>query len=386
MNIYDKDLSKCIGCNNCANICTKGAIILEENQDGFIYPKIDLNKCTNCGMCIKKCPIDQQNPSFKFTPKIKIIKAKNSETLFAGSSGGFFPTIAQYLLNNGWIVYGAIYDNIQKKVIHVNTENTPLHLICRSKYTQSYLNDSFKQIRSLLKTGKEILFVGTPCQVAALYLYIGERPQNLITLDFICHGVASSGYFTKMIEHWQKEQNKNITNITYREKLLGWRHLVMKATFDDSTYAIKDYSSDYYYAFTHNYSIRKCCFKCNFPRRHQADISMGDAWHKKDKEDTGLSIISINTLKGEKLFASTKNQFNIEDDSIDSWNINDAYHNYNPKKYDIFFKQYKRMNIEDLNKWLNKKQHIEKYIDHTRVLLGKFKQKLIHLISSFLSL
>lgn len=211
MNIYDKDLSKCIGCNNCANICTKGAIILEENQDGFIYPKIDLNKCTNCGMCIKKCPIDQQNPSFKFTPKIKIIKAKNSETLFAGSSGGFFPTIAQYLLNNGWIVYGAIYDNIQKKVIHVNTENTPLHLICRSKYTQSYLNDSFKQIRSLLKTGKEILFVGTPCQVAALYLYIGERPQNLITLDFICHGVASSGYFTKMIEHWQKEQNKNIT-------------------------------------------------------------------------------------------------------------------------------------------------------------------------------
>ena len=260
MNIFDKDLTKCIGCGNCVNICNKDAVILEENEDGFIYPKIDFHKCINCGMCVKKCPIDQQLLSLNYSSKIKIVKAKNLELLFRGSSGGFFPTVAQYLLEREWVIYGAIYDNSIKKVIHSNTEINTIQSICRSKYSQSFLNDIFKQIRLMLKTGRNILFVGTPCQVSALYLFLGTRPRNLITLDFICHGVASSGFFTNTVEYWQGKAKKEIVDVVFREKVLGWRHQVLKLVYNDSTFEIQDYNNPYYYAFTHNYSIRKCCF------------------------------------------------------------------------------------------------------------------------------
>lgn len=378
MNIYDKDLSKCIGCGNCVNICNKNAVILKENKDGFIYPKIDFHKCVNCGMCVKKCPIDLQLLSLNHSPKIKIVKAKNLELLFRGSSGGFFPTVAQYLLEREWVIFGAIYDNNIKKVVHSNTEIKTIQSICRSKYAQSLLNDTFKQIRLMLKTGKNILFIGTPCQVYALYLFLGARPHNLITLDFICHGVASPGFFTNTVEYWQRKAKKEIIDVIFREKVLGWRHQVLKLVYNDSTSEIQDYNSPYYYAFTHNYSIRKCCYKCNFPRKHQSDISMGDAWSKDDVDDTGLSIISINTLNGQNLFESLKNEFYVEDDSIESWNLNDACHNYSLQKYNIFFKRYRTMDIENLNKWIGRRQYVEKYINRTRVILGKLKNSILH--------
>lgn len=60
-----------------------------------------------------------------------------------------------------------------------------------SKYVQSKIGDSFKQVEYFLKQGRMVLFSGVPCQIAALKLYLQKEYDNLLTVDVICHGVPS---------------------------------------------------------------------------------------------------------------------------------------------------------------------------------------------------
>lgn len=373
MNILDKDLTNCIGCGNCENICKHKAITLKEDTEGFLYPILEIDRCINCGLCIKKCPLFSTDLNSHDIKKIKVIKSKNQDDLLEGSSGGFFPTLAKTLLKNNTIIYGAIFDRESKTILHSSTNKYQLKAICKSKYVQSNLNDIFIEIKSELKLGKTILFVGTPCQIKALKVFLGREYEQLITIDFICHGIPGQGNFKKYIELWEQNSRKKIIDLTFREKVLGWNKIVLKATFDDLSYEIKDSNNNLYYAFSHNYNLRKCCYKCKFAKNHNSDISMADAWHKKDPQNTGLSMISLNTIKGETIFNSVSNLFYIEEESTFIWNKYDVVHNYPIAKRNKFFKKYLALEYKDFDLWFDKIKKREKIKNKIKVMLGKIK-------------
>lgn len=377
MNILNIDLSQCIGCNNCVNACNHNAIHLYEDHEGFMYPNVDIEKCIDCSLCTKKCPLFVRKNRIDCNKKILIAKSINKDNRFNGSSGGFFPTLSNYYFKKGTIIYGAIYDSNSKKIIHTSTNDYPLTLIYKSKYAQSDINNVFKKIKQDLKNDLSIIFVGTPCQVSALYLFLGNKPKNLITIDFICHGVASPGFFRNFLQKKELKTGKKISNITFRDKNNGWRKASTKITYNDGTYEMLSNTFNYYYAFTHNYSLRKCCFKCSYAKNHESDITMADAWHKVDKDDTGLSMISINSELGEHVFEPIKNDFLIQNEKLTIWEKYDYAHNYNQDKRTRFFYYYTKLNYNDFELWFEKQKKREAIIDKIKVRLGKIKRILL---------
>ena len=190
--------NKCTGCTACMNVCPKNAISMVTDKCGFKYPIIDEKKCIDCGLCKKTCPILNKKNNLSIN-KCYAAYSKNDEYSIHSSSGGIFPIIANYILDNNGIVIGAAFDK-KMNLNHVAiTKKKEIDKLRGSKYLQSDLGDIFKYVKENLKT-KKILFVGTPCQIAGLKAYIKNDYDNLICIDLICHGVPSPKLFQKYIK------------------------------------------------------------------------------------------------------------------------------------------------------------------------------------------
>jgi len=201
-----KDKKDCTGCYSCSNICPHNYITMEIDTEGFWYPRVDNTKCTKCGLCLKVCPI-KNKITIRNIPIAYACINKNEAVRLESSSGGIFTLIAEQVIDNGGIVFGAGF-NIDNGVEHNYVETKgELYRFRGSKYVQSKTGDTYKQIKDHIKQGKEVLFSGTPCQVAGLKLYIGQPYSKLFCIDIVCHGVPSP----KVWEHY----------ISYREKCAG---------------------------------------------------------------------------------------------------------------------------------------------------------------------
>ena len=294
---------KCCGCFSCSNICPTNAITMKLDHEGFYYPYVDKNTCINCGKCTKVCNINSE----------KAIVYKNNNDFFyvqahdkvrnMTSSGGVFYLFAKNVIEQGGIVFGASFDKKKKCVIHSDTDHINLSEILRSKYVQSYLGVTYTTVRYWLDKGRVVLFCGTPCQIYGLIMYLGKHYDNLITVDFVCHGVPSTGFFYDMIKEQEEIHNSEIHNVTFREKDKGWRKQVIKFYFDNGDIEVNN--SDYYYyyyCFLQNISLRKSCFTCTCPESHIADITIWDAWNIHKDDNLGTSAVMINTIVGTRLF------------------------------------------------------------------------------------
>ena len=193
---------KCTGCHACYSVCPRNAITMEMDEEGFLYPRIDQNKCINCSLCRGACPVlsidtvEMENP----IKTCYAACAKNRDERRTSSSGGVFSAIARQVINEGGFVCGALFDEqltLQHKVIQTESG---LMRIKGSKYIQSKIGDSFITIKELLSSGRKVLFCGTPCQVAGLKSFLKSDPDNLLTIDLICHGVPSPGLFNKYLQ------------------------------------------------------------------------------------------------------------------------------------------------------------------------------------------
>ena len=176
------DKSKCCGCTACSNICPKSAIYMVEDSEGFLYPKVDKEKCINCGLCNKVCPIENKNEN-NYNVRAFSVRIKDKQVLKKSTSGGFFTPLSKYVLKRNGFVFGVGYDN-NLKVIHkqINHENRINELI-GSKYVQSYLGNTFEEVKKQLEKGILVLFSGVPCQLEGLKNYLGKEYLNLITLS-----------------------------------------------------------------------------------------------------------------------------------------------------------------------------------------------------------
>lgn len=284
---------------------------MASDDDGFLYPLIDRQKCTNCGKCARSCPIINHFGKSAGDPDVGALafaaKSSDDSVRKVSSSGGLFTEIAESVLSHGGIVFGCKIEEGTLKAIHSFVETIEaLGPLRRSKYVQSDIRDSFRNCRKFLDDAKCVLFVGTPCQIAGLYSYLGNRPDNLITVDLFCHGVPSPSVFEKFKEELEKRANSRLTSIAFRVKVSGEKWPVMEYGFDDSTRNFREnnYATSFYKAFINDLCLRPCCHRCQFNGgRSGADITIADfrglEWERPDLcDETGVSALLVRSEKG----------------------------------------------------------------------------------------
>lgn len=308
-NITKLESVRCTGCGVCQDSCPTGAIGFVVDSEGFRMPAVDDEKCVNCGLCVKKCPVLSLNKSNKIKPDMYAVRAAD-EIRAVSSSGGVFSLLAEYILRQGGSVCGAAFDeNMQLKHVMISSAEE-LPALRGSKYLQSDTTGIYNKVKECLKKNKPVLFVGTPCQVAAINNYIGDD-KNLFTADILCHGVPSQQSFDKYIR--EVAGNKNIKRVDFRNKRHGWNaeHIIVE--FDDGTEYDKSMKegNPYVKAFLSNMMLRKSCEDCqfcDFPRH--GNLSIGDFWgiskfDKTQNDGKGTSIVFVNDNKGEKFFSDS---------------------------------------------------------------------------------
>lgn len=315
VNIENKE--NCTGCFACYNICPKNAITLEEDKEGFKYPKIDQEKCINCGLCEKVCPIIKNETIANRTNKPTVMAAwsKTNFTRTDSTSGGVFSEIANVIFNEGGYVCGAVYDdNFMVKHI-VTNDRDMLPKIRSSKYLQSDMNECFKEIKNILNDNKKVLACGSPCQIAGLYNYLGKDYENLLTCDFICRGMNSPKIFRGYLKTLENKYKSKIKNIKFKNKIHGWHNFSTRIDFENGkTYIGGRYLDSYMVGYLkYNAFIRPSCYECKFkqlPRK--ADITLADFWgiekiNPKLDNNKGTSLILLNTEKGKNIFKNIDN-------------------------------------------------------------------------------
>ena len=316
-------IHNCAGCFSCGDICPKGAISYIKKSDGFLYPKIDKNKCVNCGKCIRICPQLNQKLNNDYKQKGYISYSKDKNNYFNSASGGIFSELATYFLNNNGLVYGVAFDD-NLKVKHTKIERiSELEKIQRSKYVQSNATGIYNDCKKELDNGKMILFSGTPCQISALKNYLNKDYKNLLTCDIVCHGVPSQDMFDKCIELENKKENGKIIKFDFRYKCKkntsprNFRYILEKNGKQKEKIG-NHYEFPFLVGFYKYLILRNSCYSCKYANmKRVGDLTLGDYWEAKDKfgKDKGISMIVVNTQKGQTfLNRINKNLFLKEED------------------------------------------------------------------------
>lgn len=312
--------ANCCGCSACEQVCPKHCISFKIDSEGFAYPAVDMDACINCGLCERVCPV--LNQGAKSTPQKTLAAINNDQTIRRNSSsGGVFTALAEKIICAGGHVYGARF-NKELGVEHSCTNQLErLENFRGSKYLQSTMNDTFKNVRSDLKSGIKVLFSGTPCQVAGLKNFLQKDYENLITVDIICHGVPSPKVWRKYLDTYS---GIDIESASFRDKDAGWHRFGMRlsGTFhNDASYWHRSgiFSDDHYMqVFLSNLSLRPSCYYCpSKGGKSHSDITLGDFWGIEHidsdvDDDKGTSLVLINTPKGEKLFSGLNIEFKEE--------------------------------------------------------------------------
>lgn len=305
----------CTGCGACSLICPQKAIKMEENHLGFLYPKIDKKNCISCGLCFKRCHLIQKTKNCTNIVTQYAAQHKDIEILNATTSGGIADIISKYIITKGGYVCGCIIDQ-NFNIKHIITNDlSEAELFRKSKYVQSTSYHNFPEIKKLLNANKLVCFISTPCQVNGLLSYLGKDYENLLTIDFICHGVPSNKLFKKYLFDVSKHYNQEVKSIDFRTKKNGWA-TQMEIILKNQALIETPQKNPFLKFFLTNYALRLSCFKCKYRKIPQpADITIADFWHIKQEEvnfpiANGCSKIILNTLKGEKIFESINDKIN----------------------------------------------------------------------------
>ncbi|MCL2354896.1 MAG: Coenzyme F420 hydrogenase/dehydrogenase, beta subunit C-terminal domain [Oscillospiraceae bacterium] len=312
----------CYGCKACEQICLKDCIDMQFDEEGFEYPEIKQEKCVKCSMCENVCPINSTYIKEDFLEEADIYATtnKDEETRSKSSSGGMFTIYSDYILEQGGVVFGAVFDDAFK-IIHKEAKTKEAAEEFRgSKYAQSDSREIYKDIKKYLSIGKKVLFSGTPCQVAGLYSYLGKDHENLFTIDLICHGVMSPGVFKDYLSYVNKKNdNYDIKEIKFRSKVYGWGNCFMHIEYKNGQKYIRRELEDLCFrAFSKNIAQRPACYDCRFSKsKREADITIGDYWgvekHKPHLYDLrGVSLLFNNSRKAQEIFEKVKDKMEDE--------------------------------------------------------------------------
>ena len=317
-----KNKKDCCACGACMNICPKSAITMQEDEYGFVYPQIDSEKCILCGMCKSVCAY-QNTLVAEHEKTVYAAATKDDELIMKSASGGIFAQMAKTVLDDDGIVFGCSleYENeaLNPKHIWIDSEKD-LYKLQGSKYVQSEISNTYKEVKTFLEEGKKVLFSGTPCQIHGLKSFLKKNYANLITIDIICHGVPSAKFFKEYISHYEHKYNGKIIDYKFRDKKHGQGMLqaffVAKNNGQKKIVRIDGAKTGYMWEFLNSNTYRENCYECKYAREDRiSDITIGDFWGvciehssclagSEMNKNKGISCVILNTDKGKGFFGS----------------------------------------------------------------------------------
>lgn len=375
-----KDKSQCCGCGACAQKCPRGCIMMSDDEEGFKYPIIDSTLCIKCGLCDKVCPI-LNNFSIINPQKVYAAYNINEEQRLHSSSGALFPLLAEETINEGGVVFGAAFDDNWNVILDYTEDKIGIDRFRGSKYVQANVRETFKLCEDFLKSGRNVLFSGTPCQIAGLKLYLNKEYEKLITIDVVCHGVPSPmiwhEYLLASVENTfnLKRQSMEkvpvcpasnymslIKGINFRDKSDGWKkyRFVLETVENKSNTVIPSYIINEYHrenifmkAFLSDLILRPSCYTCPFRgiNHRQSDISIADFWgiqkvFPEIDDDKGVSLVFINSEKGISAISIPKlviKQIELDNISFLNGGLRNSI-DINPRRK-FFFKSIKNVGV-----------------------------------------
>ena len=300
------DKTRCCGCTACVSSCPVQCISMEADEEGFDYPVVDSSVCIGCGRCEDVCPMLNAPASSAGTESYAV---RNRSRLEVASSGGVFPTLADSVIGNGGLVAGASFDeNLSIRHILVGEEKH-LRNLFGSKYVQSDMGDIYARVAEALTGGMEVLFSGTPCQVAGLRNYLGKEYKGLITLDVACHGVPSPALWRMNLAAIAAEEKSDVVSVCFRDKSGSWKDYdVVYGTRCGKYRKIRHSEDLYMLLFLQNVSLRPSCYRCDFRSCGScSDLTLGDLWNVRRvspsmNDDRGASLVMVRSKKGRRIF------------------------------------------------------------------------------------
>ncbi|MDE6340060.1 MAG: Coenzyme F420 hydrogenase/dehydrogenase, beta subunit C-terminal domain, partial [Muribaculaceae bacterium] len=347
----------CVGCEACSQKCPVQCISMESDNKGFWYPLVDLERCINCGLCERVCPVINQADNRR---PIDVYAANNENATvrYNSSSGGVFGALASYIINRGGVVFGAKFD-CEWDVVHAYSETLSGIIDFQgSKYVQSRIGTAFTDAESFLKQGRKVLFSGTPCQIAALRLFLRKDwGDQLVLVDIVCHGVPSPLVWQDYLRTLSRLKGANagkntvfsslnmipvITGIKFRDKRLGWEKYGFSvhsaATVGSSKNSVfpcvdnveskEDgyelmfepmHENMYMQGFLKDLYLRPSCYECPTKSgKSGSDITLGDYWgiqryYPSLYDARGVSLVLTNTGRGEDLLNKVGIALNLTD-------------------------------------------------------------------------
>lgn len=362
------DVQKCTGCGLCSQVCPHLAISMQPDAEGFLHPSISNEKCVVCGICQFRCPVN--------TPLTTVMSHKvysgwsNDEHIrMDSSSGGAFTEIAKLILAKGGVVFGVAMDEkLQARHIYID-KVSELYKLRGSKYVQSVIGDSYKEAKSFLESKREVLFSGTPCQIAGLQNFLHKKYDNLTTVDIICHGVPSPKVFEDYKKYIETIIKERITDIKFRCKKSSWIFFNMginshveKNGNKNYSYIGNYYADPYLRGFSRDNILRPNCYHCQYTSIYRvSDFTIADWWgYKKiSKEDKnfdrkGVSLVMCNTEKAS--FMVKKLDMKLKERTLQEalkTNLSLIQPFPEPKTRNVFWKDYAQINFQEMvNKWM----------------------------------
>lgn len=301
------ETDRCNGCEACETICPKEAISMVRDEDGFFFPHINEELCINCGACGKICPVDNVIPFRKIDYNDNLAYGGydiNSETLHTSSSGGFFGVLAKYILSMNGLIYGVVFSEDYRNVFYSSTDDVSLEKMRGSKYVTAQKNNIYIQVKKSVENGRPVLFVGLPCEIAALYSILKRDYDNLLTCELICAGTSSYNLLDAQLDWLEKRYNGKVSKFSFRYKKYGWvPYSICYINNDGKKYA--EMFDKTIFGVGMKYAKRKACFNCRFKDLQRvADFTIGDFWNIDRTADyyneDGTSVVFVRTKKAEQ--------------------------------------------------------------------------------------
>ena len=376
-----KQKKGCCGCHACASVCAHQAITMQTDNEGFLYPIVNKSICTDCGLCEQVCPVIHQGSPHQ-PLKVYAAQSNDDELRRQSSSGGIFTLLAEAVIHEGGVVFGAKFDE-RWNVIHSWTDTiNGLASFRGSKYVQSTIGNTYREAKEFLHQGRKVLFTSTPCQIAGLKRYLRKEYDNLITVDIICHGVPSPLVWQKYIG--EMHAKGDITSFSFRDKTNGWAQYACSLSYIEPSLGTESSSkahtqliprseSLFMRGFLADLYLRPSCHSC--PARSGkscSDITLGDFWgiqavHPEMNDNKGCNAVLIHSTKGQSLY-----------DTLEKNDTESRYENLLPENPSLeldpkstryarkFWKQFALQGLECIlpickqrDNWNLKKQHLK---------------------------
>lgn len=301
-----KENKDCCGCNACMQCCPKSCIVMQEDKEGFLYPVVDMAACIDCGLCENVCPFINQGEERK-PLHVYAAKNRNEEIRLQSSSGGIFYILAEKVINEGGIVFGARFDEQWQVVIDYADTMDGVKLFMGSKYVQARMETAYKDVLRFLKEDRKVLFSGTPCQIAGLHHFLRKPHDNLLSVDFVCHGVPSPKVWRIYLDEVIRE-GERVSNVEFRNKQKGWKNFHFCLAYNQqersTSLLCSAHENHYMRAFLADLILRPSCHDCKAKSgRSHSDVTIADFWgiwnvNPKMSDDKGTSLLFLNTEKG----------------------------------------------------------------------------------------